>query len=85
MKKPLVVEAQSLSRAIADVQEALADALPAWIARITDADESLRRWALARRTYAQRIELAWWAAERGEWEPWDSIWNVRPGETKRGT
>lgn len=73
MSKPFIVEAQKLSRAIADIQTALADALPAWFCRLTAGDVTLRGWAADRRAYADRVELAWWAAERGEYEAWRSL------------
>lgn len=73
MKPPLIVEWQKLSRAIADVQTALADAFPEWFNRLTNADTTIRRWADARRKYADRVELAWLAETRGEFGPWDSL------------
>lgn len=72
-KRPWIVEIQEFSRAIADVQIALADSMPEWFKRLTGADTTLREWALARRKYAEKVELAWWAAERGEFEPWNSV------------
>lgn len=77
MRRPLVVEWQESSRAIADVQDALADALPHWYCRLTGADERLRQWAKARRLAADYIEDAWEANVRGEHEPWMRLTGAR--------
>lgn len=69
----MVVQVQQTSRAIADLQDAIADALPQWVVRLTGADQILHQWAKDRREYAESVELAWWAHQRGEFEPWNRL------------